>query len=303
MPDVIVVGGGPAGLGAAVVLARACRSVLVIDAGRPRNRASRAMHNYLTRDGIAPRRFLELARRELRTFGGSILRGEVVRAAREKVGFSLTLADGRRVRSHTLLLATGVVDELPGLPGLRSMYGRSVHHCPYCDGWSWRGRRLAALGPGRKAAGLALALRGWSDDVVALTGGEGRLSAAVRRTLEAHGVAAREEPIVRLQGSAGMLRRIVFASGPPLVRDALFFNTHQAQSSPLPKQLGCELDGRGAVKVDRRERSCVPGVWVVGDATPNVQFVVNAAAEGASAAVAINKAFQVRAGRVLASRA
>lgn len=297
--DVLVVGGGPAGASAALVLARACRHVIVVDAGRPRNRSSLAIHNVLTREGIAPLEFRRMAHAELRHFGVRVVQGEVMDAGAEDGGFHVTLRSGRSMRSRVLLLATGVVDIVPEIPGLRALYGRSVHHCPYCDGWPWRGRRLAALGEGRHGAGLALALRGWSDDVVALTGGEGRVPRAVQARLASHGIPLREERIARLEGAGGNLRRVRFAGGEAIERDALFFNTGAVQSSPLPRILGCAFDRRGGVKVDKKERTCVPGVYMVGDATNDLQFVAFAAAEGAKAGVAIAKELQRREGRML----
>src|SRR4051812_29356807 len=159
--DVIVVGGGPAGLSAALVLARCLRSVLVIDAGHPRNYASRAAHNYLTRDGVAPAHFLRMGREELQQYGVPVHQGVVTGAACTDIGFELELVSGPRVTCRKLLLATGVRDALPQVENFEALYGLGVHHCGYCDGFEYRGQRLAAFGEGRRALGLAMNLMTW----------------------------------------------------------------------------------------------------------------------------------------------
>src|SRR5438093_10826794 len=171
MFDVIVVGGGPAGLSAALMLGRCRRRVLVCDLAQPRNRQSRALHGYLTRDGVAPVAFVDLGRGELAPYGVQLRGIGVTGACRTDGRFRVTLADGQQEEALFLLLATGVIDDLPLVPGFEECYGRSVFHCPYCDGWEWRDRRLAALGSGTNATRLALALTAWSRNVVLCTNG------------------------------------------------------------------------------------------------------------------------------------
>src|SRR2546423_2608107 len=171
MYDVAVVGGGPAGLSAALMLGRCRRRVLVCDFGQPRNRRSRALHGYLTRDGIPPLEFNELGRRELPAYGVEFRSIGVTGVTCQSDRYRLVLAGGGEEEARYLLIATGVVDDLPAIAGLEDCYGRSVFHCPYCDGWEWRDRRLAALGRGKDATGLALGLRTWSGDVLLCTNG------------------------------------------------------------------------------------------------------------------------------------
>lgn len=299
MFDVIVVGGGPAGLSAALVLARACRSVLVIDQGMMRNAAARAMHGYLTRDGIPPGQLISAGRRELERYGVPVVQAEVVKARRGKKSFAIKRHDGVRHHSTKLLLCTGLRDQLPRLEGLAEFYGSSVHHCPYCDGWEWRGHRLAAYGQGKQALGLALSLLGWSNDVVVFTDGARRMNAELHRVAKRHGIQVCEQRIKRLDGRPPRLKSVVLEDGTRVARDALFFNTGQRQKSTLAEQLGCEFDRQGGVIVDHRERTCVPGLYLAGDASRDVQFAIQAAAEGAVAAVTINKEFQEEEGRVL----
>jgi thioredoxin reductase len=298
MYDVIIVGGGPGGLSAALVLGRSRRRVIVCDAGNPRNAAAAAMHGYLSRDGVNPRDLLRIGRGEVEGYGVEFVRDTVAHARRlpctgdgRAACFEVTTEGGRRVTSRKVLLATGVVDTLPDVEGVRELYGRSVHHCPYCDGWEHRDEHLAAYGRGAKAAGLALGLRTWSDRVTACTDGR-PLGADDRRRLARNGIAVREERVVRLEGSGGRLARVVFAAGPPLACDALFFNTGHGQRSELAGRLGCEYDEQGHVRTCEKQRTFVPGLYLAGDADGDVQFVIVAAAEGATAAVAINRELQ-----------
>src|SRR5207248_11741308 len=183
MFDVIVVGGGPAGLSAALMLGRCRRRVLVCDLGQPRNRRSTALHGYLTRDGVGPAAFLDLGRRELGRYGIEWRAIGVTAVCRSEHRFVVALNDGQQEQARYILLATGVIDDLPLVPGLDDCYGRSLFHCPYCDAWEWRGRRLAALGSGAMGARLALALKAWSGDVVLCTNGAA-LHVRERRRLE-----------------------------------------------------------------------------------------------------------------------
>jgi thioredoxin reductase len=289
--DCIVVGAGPAGLSAALMLGRCRRQVLVCDVGEPRNRHAAAIHNYLTRDGVRPAELLRLARAEVERFPSVEFRSvEVLDATRSPDGFRIVCADGAQFGARKLLLATGVVDELPKIEGLEPLYGTSVHHCPYCDGWEWRDQRLAVHGRGEEGSALALALTVWSDDVVLCTDGPGRLSESEREQLGRAGIEVREERIARLEGRQGRLDRVVFVAGAPLPRQALFVCAGQHQRSGLARKLGCRFTSKGAVATGICEATDVPGLYVAGDSSKEAQFVVVAAAEGAEAGMAINKA-------------
>jgi thioredoxin reductase len=289
--DCIVVGAGPAGLSAALMLGRCRRTVLVCDAGEPRNIRSRAMHNYLSRDGTSPREFLEIAQAEVGRYSTvEFRRVEVLDATRSPDGFRLVCADGRQLVSRKLLLATGVVDELPRIDGLDELYGTSVHHCPYCDGWEWRDRPIAVYGSGDEGSALVLGLTVWTDDLVLCTDGPTGLNQAELETLSQHGIQIRDESILRLEGSNGKLEQIVFRSGDSLKRDALFVCASQHQRSGLARKLGCQFTSKGAVDTGTCEATNVPGLYVAGDSSKEAQFVIVAAAEGAEAGMAINKA-------------
>jgi thioredoxin reductase len=294
--DVVVIGGGPAGLSAALLLGRCRRRVLVCDAGRPRNARARELHGYLTRDGSPPLELLRLGRGELEPYGVEIRAIEVTGVTRRKGRFNVALADRSSVESLTVLVASGVRDDLPPVPGLEECYGVSAHHCPYCDGWEAREKRIAVIGHGKSGAGLALSLRTWSDQVMLCANGPARLAAAQRAQLRRHAIAVHESRIQTVDHDAGRVRHLVMADGQRVACEELFLVTRQRPQCPLPEKLGCAVTPRGVVKTDRFGATGIPGLYVVGDASRDVQFVIVAAAEGAKAAVAINKALQERAG-------
>ena len=288
--DVIVVGGGPAGLSAALILGRCRRRVLVCDVGRPRNARARALHGFLSRDGTPPARLLSIAREQLRPYPNVALRRVEVRSVcTAPGGFEATLEGGRRVRARFVLMATGVVDQLPPVPGLQEFYGRGVFHCPYCDGWEMRDRPLAVYGRGKNGAGLAADLLAWSADVALCSDGPARLTPAQRERLQALGIPVHEQRLKELRGRWGRLTRIVFADGSTLDREGVFLSTGQHQRSRLPQEMGCVLTRRGALKTGRLEMTSVPGLYAAGDCSRDVQLIVVAAAEGARAAFAMNK--------------
>lgn len=296
MFDVVIVGGGPAGLSAALALGRVRRSVLLVDSGEPRNAASPAMHNFLSRDGTPPAELRAAALAELAEYPSVRLRDAVVAgAAREGGGtFRLSLGGGETVAARRILLATGLVDELPAVEGLGALWGRCVLHCPYCHGYEVRDSPLAVLGATADRARLALHLTRLSDDVVLCTGGDGALEPEIRSRLEAHGVGIAEAPITRVERDAGGLR-IDFGDGSRLARAALFVHSRTRQRSSLPRELGCTILDDGIVEVDDLGRTAAEGVYAVGDMArrPTMHApaatVIAAAASGAMAGVAIDQ--------------
>ncbi|HET7810241.1 MAG TPA: NAD(P)/FAD-dependent oxidoreductase [Steroidobacteraceae bacterium] len=289
--DVVIAGAGPAGLSAALVLGRARRRVLLCDTGTPRSWASKAMHAYLSRDGVLPRRFLDLARREVLRYPGVRFRPvEVLHARRARETFVVTLASGQPVRARKLLIATGVFDLVPRIPGIDELFGTSVYQCPYCDGWEMRDRRILAYGRGQRGFEMARALTAWSSDLVLCTDGPARYNRAQRQQLARNGIALREKRIARLEGHRGELRCVEFADGERLPRDALFFDTPSHAQSALTRSLGCQHGRDGGVLCGDYEATSVPGVFVAGNITRDVQLSIVAAAEGARAAFGINRA-------------
>ena len=301
MYDVVIVGGGPAGLSAALVLGRCRRSVVLCDTGQPRNARAQALHGFLTRDGTPPLDLLRIGREELRPYGIEPRACQVTGVTPVDDGFYVTVAGGERLSARAVLIATGVADRLPGIPGLQECYGISVHHCPYCDGWEKRDRTIAVIGQGSSATGLALSLKTWTDHVVLCSNGRSHLQPSHRQKLEAHAIPVHDAAISRLEHEEGMVRRIVLVGGDAVACDAVFCTTAQRQQCELPRQLGCLLTRHGLVKTDHLGQTRVPGLYVAGDASRDVQFAIVAAAEGAKAAVAINKALQARAGLAVAA--
>ncbi|MCA8833270.1 NAD(P)/FAD-dependent oxidoreductase [Hymenobacter pini] len=293
--DVAIVGAGSAGLSAALVLGRCLRRVLVLDGGAPRNAPSPAVQGFFTRDGTKPADLLRLGQEQLQPYETVEIRQARVTAV-TSIGkhFELTLEGptGRTstVTARKVLLATGVEDELPPIDGMRDLWGRGVLHCPYCHGWEVRNQPLAVYGRAKLVTGLALLVSRWSPDVVACVEDPAYLTANARRRLRQQKIQVREEPIIRLEGTkGGELRHIVFESGEKLARTAVFIHAHQHQRTTLAEQLGCRRNSKGAVWVDKKQQTTVPGLYAAGDTTPGTQQALLAAAEGSAAAININE--------------
>lgn len=289
MRDCIIVGGGPAGLSAALILGRCRRDVVIYDAGRPRNAGTPCTWGLFTRDGVSPADLRDLGASDLARYPTVERRAAaVLEALRDPDGFSIVAADGTRERARRLILATGLIQELPRIPGFAEHWGTGVHSCAYCDGYEVRDRPLVAYGRGHGGYGLALELTGWSRDVTLCTDGEAGLTEKDRARLARNGVRIVETPVTRLHGDGARLDRLGFGDGSEIACAAVFVMPDSCRPSPLVAQLGCELTDRGVVPTGDYETTNVPGLHVAGDASRRVQFAVVAAAEGAMAAFAIN---------------
>lgn len=292
MDDVAIIGAGPAGLSAALILGRCRRRVRVFDHDRARNAVSRGLHGFLTRDGIHPRELRDLGRRELARYGTVRLEDtEVLDVRRIPGGFHLADAAGRSWEVRFLLLATGRDDALPEHPGFREFYGRGVYHCPICDGWEHRDQALAAYGAAAAAGELALELLTWSRDVTWYTNGPAPLDRDGMERVRRQGVVCCERPISALLGGPDQhLAGIRFHDGAVQPCQALFFDAACPQKSPFPAQLGCEMAPSGGIRCDEHAATNVPGVFVAGNVRCGVHLAITAAAEGAEAGIAINDA-------------
>ena len=290
--DALIVGAGPAGLSAALILGRCRRKVLICDSGGHRNSASQAIHAFLGHEGCPPSELLAIGTRELKNYAAVTHScSEVLTIVSSKGGFEFTSSERGKGFARKVLLATGLVDEVPLLSGIEALYGRSVHHCLYCDGFEHSGEPIAAYGAGDKGAGLALMMKQWSPDVILCTGGEAEVTPPMAQRLAERGINIFPDRIVGLEGECGQLKRIRFQNGDTIERSALFFTTGCHQKSELSKTLGCRRDEKGGVITDPlTEETSVPGVYVAGDVSRDVLLVVVAAAEGAIAGVAINHA-------------
>jgi len=296
--DALIVGGGPAGLSDALVLGRCRRRVLVCSTGAHRNESSADVHALLGHEGMPPLELLGLASRELEKYS-SIERRDAAVTAISPTGLAFTFEclDGFSGSAHKILLATGLVDELPPIDGVEALYGRSVHHCLYCDGYEHRDQPLAAYGAGGKGAGIALMMKQWASDVILCTNAQAAPDAEMTARLAQHGIAVRQDSIVALEGRSGHLDAIRFRDGTTLKRSALFFSTGCKQRSGLWSQLGCTRDAKGGIVINPdTEETTVPGVYVAGDISLDVLLVAVAVGEGAKAGVAINRALSKRDG-------
>jgi len=289
--DAIVIGGGPAGLSAALVLGRCLRRVLVCDAGHPRNEPARIFNGFLSRDGSTPAEFLQICRDQLRRYETIEFRKvKVVDVEREDCRFTAILETGERVAGRMLLLATGLVDELPQIENFRQFYGSTVHSCPYCDGWECRGQPIAVIGCNQESLDLAIELLLWSKDLVLCTNGALTVDRKAVETIKRLGIRIIETPIALLEGAGDTLEGIRFTDGSFLPRSALFFSPGQYQRSPLGAKLGCEFCEDNCIQCGENTATNIPGVYAAGNASRGVQLVIAAAAEGMQAAFAINSA-------------
>ena len=289
MMDVVVVGGGAAGLSAALVLGRSRRRVLVVDAGAPRNAPSPTAHSCFTRDGTPPDELLRIGREQLAPYDSVRVVSDRVTSVRTGDGaFTVGLADGGEVATRRVLLAIGVRDILPDIDGIGALWGRSVLHCPYCHGWEVRDEPLALYATGAIAMEMGPMLLQWSRDVLLLTGGPGELGSSDRDTLTRQGVRIIDTPVQRVDGDDHVVR-ITLADGRVEQRSALFVRPTQELASDLPQRIGCELTEAGHIRVGSDLQTSVPGVYAAGDATTPLQQIVVAAASGAQAAMMINR--------------
>jgi len=283
--DVVVVGGGAAGLSAALVLGRARRRVAVVDDGTPRNAPAAHMHGFLSRDGMPPADLLAAGRTEVRGYGVAFVDDRVTEITSD---FTLRLAGGRILTSRRLLIATGAVDELPDIPGARELWGRDFLHCPYCHGWEVRDRPIGVLGLAAGSVEHAQLLRQWSDDLVFFTHSY-PLGASERAGLEIRGVQVVEGLVTRLSVVDDRLDAVQLADGRTVPRAAVFIRPAlRARTGGLIDSLDCDVDRDGFIGVDATGRTSTPGVWAVGNvANPRAQ-VITAAGEGSAAAIALN---------------
>jgi thioredoxin reductase len=291
--DVIIIGGGPAGLNAAVVLGRCRRKVLLFDSGNQRNRRSQGIHNYLTQDHIAPADFLKLAHREIRKYGVHLKHAEVSSAQKQQKNLFLVIdKKGNKYQGKKLLVATGLTDRLPTVEGFQEFFGSSIFHCPYCDGWEVRDKKIGLYARNKNGFELALALITWSNSVTYFTDGKRIMDPGQARVLESYRIPVVTGKIEKLEGSAGKLKSVLMKDGDQHPCDAMFFVNGYSVQSHIVESLGCILTKKKAVITNRLQQTNIPGVYVAGDASKDMHFVVVAAAEGAKAGVTINKELQ-----------
>jgi len=293
--DVVIAGGGPAGLAAALTLGRSRKRVLLCDAGPRRNAAAVHMHNFVTRDGITPAEFRRIGRQQLEPYASVETREARIEDVRGTRGsFDVRLSTGS-IKARRILLCTGMVDELPEIEGLGSLWGKSIFICPYCHAWEVQNRRFAYLATSQEKLDFALLLRGWTSDVIVLTHGRLIVPEDARARLKAGGVRVDDRPIARLVPSNDGLEmdRIEFTDGSSLERDVLFLHPPQHQIE-IVTALGLALDAAGYVQLDPvTSETSVPGVYAAGDLLAPMQGALIAAASGTLTAGVLNHALTV----------
>ncbi|CAB3826333.1 NAD(P)/FAD-dependent oxidoreductase [Achromobacter mucicolens] len=290
--DVIIIGGSFAGLSAAMQLARARRQVLLVDAARPRNRYAAHAHGFLGQDGVPPQEIVANARAQLARYPTvSFLDGEAIQALAQDGGFAVVMAGGEQVRGARLILATGMRDELPPLPGLQARWGQTVLHCPYCHGFEVAGEPLGVLAAHPMSVHQAMLLPDWGPTTY-FTQGQFEPSPEDARHLAARGVHVERTPVVALLGDAPALTGVVLADGREVPVRALFVASRVHMASPLAAQLGCEFDEGPlgpVIRVDDMKQTTVPGVFAAGDASTPMSNATLASASGVMAGVCAHR--------------
>lgn len=288
--DVAIVGGGPAGLTAALWLSRYLHSVVLVDSGDPRNWETRGINGFLTSQGIKSPELREAGRRDARKFGADLVDAKVATVSNtNSERFVLTLKNGKTISGRRLLLAIGIHDKWPPVPGLDECYGETAHVCPDCDGYEAVDKKTVVVGAGRKAVGMALALTTWTDEIVICTNGIAPdIEPRHLKKLEALNIPVLEEKIDRIISRDGEIRALCIADGMQLDCERLYFAIGQHPADDLGAQLKCERDDTGLIVVDDRNRTSVLNVFAAGDIVPGPQLAIAAAAEGAIASLAIH---------------
>jgi thioredoxin reductase len=282
--DVLVIGGGAAGLSAALVLLRARRTVVVVDAGAPRNAPAAHVQGFLSRDGMPPGDLLAAGRAEVAGYGGALVDDTVVSV---EPGFRVRLANAPSLSARRILVATGLRDDLPDVPGVRERWGRDLLHCPYCHGYEVRDQPLGVLGGSPDAVEHALLVRQWSPDVT-LFPHTYALTPEQCEQLTARGIRIVEGTVARLVVDNNQLQGVELVGGTVIPRTAVFVRPRLVPNSDLLTGLGCAVDEHGWVVHDQAGRTTVAGVWVAGNAADPRAQVITAAGEGSAAAIALN---------------
>jgi len=288
--DCAIIGGGPAGLNAALILGRARRSVAIMDNNRPRNAVTHASHGFITRDDVTPTELRNIALEEVKSYPlVDHLQAEVVSIDTTGFGFELLDSTGHRLQARKLIMATGVKEVFPEIDGFYSLYGKSLFNCPYCDGWELQDQPLVVVSEFLNLFHTAKLLHNWSKDLVVCTNGMASLSEEHKEQLQSKNIVVMEQPITAFSGQNGQLEHVRFSDGTLIPRAGGFVTPKFVQGVPFAERLGCEMTASGGIKTDGKGRSTVPGLYIAGDASYVAPSqVVFAAADGSRTAMSVN---------------
>lgn len=287
--DVAIIGGGPSGLNAALVLGRARKNVAVIDEGRPRNAVTRQTHGFLTRDGISPGEFRRIAKEEISAYPSVFFVADTAVSIAGMDGqFQIETAQGQTLESKKVLFAVGMKDRPLDIPGLAEVYGKSAFVCPYCDGWELRDEPLVIINKGAEVMHFAPLISGWTNRFTICTNGPDELTDAQREELQQHQVPLFDSPIRSIDSNDGIVRQVVLEDGTIIPCRGIFFKSELVTGSDLPRAIGCQITETGMVEVDAFGKTNVPGVYSAGDAASRLYQAIAAASMGSFAAAAIN---------------
>jgi thioredoxin reductase len=286
--DAVVIGGGPAGLAAALWLARYKLRTCVFDSDDPRNSVTWGVHGYLGLDDPAPAELRNIGREQATRAGARIEAGTVVAVEGEVDRFVVKLEDGRNVSARRVLFATGMRDIIPEIPGLLDFYGTSIWHCPDCDGPTVEGLRVGVIGWGRQIAAFCMEMLTWTNQLTLYSHGrDPELPEKSKEALDRFNIRVIREPLARIEGEGERLQRVVFENGETQELDALFFHIAFGPGCAIPADLGCEANDKAILKVDEDGQTTVPGIYAAGDITPGSKLAIKAAAEGTRAAIGV----------------
>jgi thioredoxin reductase len=296
--DAVIIGGGPAGLNAALVLGRARKHVAVIDEGRPRNAVTREAHGFLTRDGISPSEFRQIAKEEISAYPSVLFVADTaVSIAGTDGHFQIATAQGNTFASKKLLFAIGMKDRPLDIPGLAEVYGKSAFVCPYCDGWELRDEPLVVINKGAELMHFAPLISGWTNRFTVCTNGPDELTDAQREELQRNQVPIFDSLIQNIDSDDGIVRQVVLEDGTSIPCRGIFFKPDLVTGSDLPRAIGCDITETGSVVIDSFGKTNVPGVYSAGDAASRVHQAIAAASMGALAAAAVNNELNIEAWR------
>ncbi|WP_374017648.1 NAD(P)/FAD-dependent oxidoreductase [Paenibacillus thiaminolyticus] len=288
--DCAIIGGGPAGLNAALILGRARRRVALLDSNRPRNAVTHASHGFITRDGVTPAEFRRIAYEEVLRYSlVDHVRTEVMVLNRTASGFEMIDSSGHRLQARKVILATGVKEVFPEIEGFYPLYGKSLFNCPYCDGWELQDQPLVIVSESPSVFHMAKLLLNWSKDLVVCTNGKAPVPEEQIQRLQSLGIAVMEQPVAAFVGKEGQLKQVRLADGTLIPRTGGFVTPHWVASAPFGEQLGFDKTESGGIKTDQGGRTSIPGLYAAGDASYFAPSqVVFAAADGSRTAMSVN---------------